>query len=69
MNKETKILKNLLSVYWLRPETAIWRTLDAIQLQKIKFIRPIVDIGCGDGIFTFSTFGGKVDANMMFIGR
>ena len=63
MNKETKILKNLLSVYWLRPETAIWRTLDAIQLQKIKFIRPIVDIGCGDGIFTFSTFGGKVDAN------
>jgi len=63
MEQETAILKNLLNVYWLRPETAIWRTLDALQLKKIKFTKPIVDIGCGDGIFTFSIFGGIVDTN------
>jgi len=63
MDQDTKILKNLLNIYWLRPETAIWRTLDALQLQKIEFTKPILDIGCGDGIFTFSALGGIVDIN------
>jgi trans-aconitate methyltransferase len=63
LKHETEILKNFLSIYWLRPETAIWRTLDALQLRQIKFLKPIVDIGCGDGIFTFTTLGGKIDVN------
>lgn len=63
MEQETEILKNFFNIYWLRPETAIWRTLDALQLRKIKFSKPIIDIGCGDGIFTFSALGGIIDAN------
>jgi len=63
MEQDKIILKNLLNIYWLRPETAIWRTLDALQLQKIEFTKPIVDIGCGDGIFTFSSLGGIVDSD------
>jgi len=63
MKHETEILKNLLSIYWLRPETAIWRTLDALQLRQIKFLKPIVDIGCGDGLFTFTSLGGKIDVD------
>ena len=63
MEQDEIILKNLLNIYWLRPETAIWRTLDALQLQKIEFTKPILDIGCGDGIFTFSSLGGIIDTN------
>jgi len=51
MESTSEFLENFLSIYWLRPETAIWRTLDAIQLSKITFEKPIIDIGCGDGIF------------------
>ena len=60
MNSKNQIIKNLLNVYWLRPETAIWRTLDILLLKKITFSKPILDIGCGDGIFTFFAFDGKV---------
>ena len=50
-------------MYWLRPETAIWRTLDILLLKKITFSKPILDIGCGDGIFTFSAFDGTVGSD------
>ena len=48
-------------MYWVRPETALWRTLDVLQMKAIKFKKPILDIGCGDGSFSFTNFGGKVD--------
>jgi SAM-dependent methyltransferase len=57
----SQILKNFLSIYWIRPETAFWRTLDVLQMKSIKFKKPIIDIGCGDGSFSFINFGGKVD--------
>lgn len=30
-------------------------------MKSIKFKKPIIDIGCGDGSFSFTNFGGKVD--------
>lgn len=63
MDKASEILKNFLNLYWVRPETAIWRTLDVLQMKSIKFKKPILDIGCGDGSFSFTNFGGKVDFN------
>lgn len=61
--EQTEILKNFLNAYWIRPETAIWRTLDTMLLRKLEFIKPIIDIGCGDGLFIFTLFGGKIDSN------
>ena len=62
MESRTEILQNFLNLYWLRPETAVWRTLDVLQIKNIKFKKPIIDIGCGDGNFSFTNFGGKVNA-------
>lgn len=47
-----------MNIYWLRPETALWRTLDCLALQDIQFDRPMVDVGCGDGLFSFTRGGG-----------
>lgn len=53
------LTKNFLNLYWLRPETAIWRVLDVIQMKNIQFKKPFLDLGCGDGTFSFTHFGGK----------
>ena len=62
MDYSSKILQNFLNLYWVRPETAFWRTLDVLQMKGIKFKKPIIDIGCGDGSFSFTNFGGKVNS-------
>ncbi len=54
-------LSRFLSIYWLRPETALWRTLDCMALHEVEFISPIIDIGCGDGLFSFTRGGGVLD--------
>lgn len=61
MNLIEETLKNFLNIYWIRPEIAIWRTLDVVQLSSVKFRKPVIDLGCGDGTFCFTKFGGKVD--------
>ena len=58
-----KILKNFLNLYWLRPETAIWRTLDVLQIKNRPFQSPILDAGCGDGSFTFTHFLGQTSSS------
>jgi len=56
------MLKELLSLYWARPETAIWRSLDIMKLKECDMSgSPAIDLGCGDGLFTFTLFDGKLD--------
>ncbi len=44
-------LAQYLNAYWLRPETAIWRTIEAEILTSRKCLQePLLDLGCGDGI-------------------
>ena len=52
-------LKKYLNVFWIRPETALWRACDAEILSRIKFKQPSLDMGCGDGIFSFIFSGGE----------
>lgn len=59
MTKVNNYLKQFLNVYWLRPESALWRTMDCIKMEGIEFEKPIIDVGCGDGIFSFLRTGGK----------
>ena len=55
------ILKELLNVYWLRPETALWRALDIETMKDFKVTGRSLDLGCGDGVLSFIRGGGKFD--------
>ena len=48
----------LLNAFWLRPETALWRELDIAAMKNFHFESPSLDLGCGDGIFSFIRAGG-----------
>ena len=50
--------EELLNVFWLRPETALWREIDIRAMQSFTFNSPSLDMGCGDGIFSFIRAGG-----------
>ena len=50
--------EQLLNVFWLRPETALWREIDIRAMQSFTFNSPSLDMGCGDGIFSFIRAGG-----------
>jgi SAM-dependent methyltransferase len=58
MNK--LVLKEFLNIYWLRPETAVWRTMDVIMMKDFNFISPSLDLGCGDGLFSYIRGGGDM---------
>ena len=57
------ILMKFLNVYWLRPETALWRTLDVEAMKNFNFVAPSLDLGCGDGTFSFIRGGGSYKDN------
>lgn len=52
------IVRQLLNAYWLRPETALWRACDIRAMRQFRFVGPSLDIGCGDGVFSFLRAGG-----------
>ncbi|CDN52553.1 Methylase involved in ubiquinone/menaquinone biosynthesis [Neorhizobium galegae bv. officinalis bv. officinalis str. HAMBI 1141] len=49
----------LLNVFWLRPETALWRYLDIAAMRGFRFEGRSLDFGCGDGLFSFIRAGGQ----------
>ena len=60
------LYKNFLNYFWLRPENAILSCFRALDFRKvvsenIKKKQKILDISCGDGVFTFIALGGKLD--------
>ncbi len=52
------VLDQLLNLYWLRPETALWRHIDIQAMNGFEFASPSLDLGCGDGNFSFIRGGG-----------
>lgn len=57
--KETDYLKNHFNIGWLRPETALWDAIASVTISKSKFLTPSLDLGCGNGLFSFVTAGGQ----------
>lgn len=51
----------LMNIYWLRPESALWRAIDIQSMKDFQFCSPSLDLGCGDGIFSFIRAGGHFD--------
>lgn len=54
-------LEQLLNVFWLRPETALWREIDIRTMSAFEMRSPSLDLGCGDGTFSFIRAGGEFD--------
>ena len=48
-----------LNVAWLRPESALWDAIASEIISKEKISSPSLDLGCGNGIFSFITAGGR----------
>ena len=57
----SRFLKELLDVYWLRPETALWRAIDIEVMKDFEVCGKSLDLGCGDGVFSFIRAGGRFD--------
>lgn len=62
-NTKASNFSRLLNVYWLRPETALWRAVDMDVMSHFTFNSPSLEIGCGDGVFSFLKAGGNFDAH------
>lgn len=54
-------LRRFLQAYWLRPENAYWMALRSMALSSVAMDAPAVDLGCGDGVFSFLHAGGALD--------
>lgn len=52
-------LSDFLNVYWLRPENALWRALNAKALEGLVVENPSLNLSCGDGVFSFLLNGGN----------
>lgn len=56
---ESPTLRELLNAFWLRPETALWREIDIRAMSSFELVSPSIDLGCGDGLFSFIRAGGR----------
>ncbi|HPM42372.1 MAG TPA: methyltransferase domain-containing protein [Candidatus Omnitrophota bacterium] len=55
-----KYLEEYLKLFWLRPESAIWRAYDAVAIEKIDWMKPpSADLCCADGINSFIMCSGR----------
>jgi len=55
-------LQQLLSIHWLRPETALWRTFDCLLMHPFSLGKNAADLGCGDGTLSYVMAGGRMPA-------
>lgn len=58
-NKRIDFLRKHLNVWWLRPESALWDAIASTAISQYEITSPSIDIGCGNGIFSFITAGGN----------
>ncbi|MBX7214261.1 MAG: class I SAM-dependent methyltransferase [Thermoflexales bacterium] len=55
--RDRNYLDAFLESYWFAPPVALWRSIEAKALSEIDFPGPMLDFGCGDGMFTEAIFG------------
>ena len=54
------LLRTYLELNWLRPETALWRTADALTIRALGGSKFDFDLGCGDGLNSYALAGGRL---------
>jgi len=55
--RDADFLAEMLRRYWFAPPVALWRAIEARALSHLDFPAPMLDFGCGDGMFTDVVFG------------
>ena len=60
-------LNQLLQMYWLRPETALWRCFDCLLMDHVPITGNSIDLGCGDGILSYIIAGGQIHNYDVFL--
>lgn len=50
-------LTELLTAYWFAPPVALWRAVELRVAADVRYERPILDLGCGDGLIGQVLFG------------
>ncbi|MGD1992499.1 MAG: class I SAM-dependent methyltransferase [Anaerolineae bacterium] len=53
---ETDLLTELLRAYWFAPPVALWRAIELRVAAQETFSRPLLDLGCGDGLIAEALF-------------
>lgn len=61
-NNKNHFLEPHLNVFWLRPEFALWFAIASEVISRYHIVSPSLDLGCGNGLFSFITAGGKFSA-------
>lgn len=56
-------LKEHLNVWWLRPESALWDAIASQKAANIPVKGPSLDLGCGNGLYSFIAAGGAFDVD------
>lgn len=59
VNRDINFLKAHLNVSWLRPENTLWDAAASEIIAGYKIGSPSLDLGCGNGMFSFITAGGS----------
>lgn len=57
VHRDKDFLSDFLHRYWFAPPVALWRSIEAKVLSTLDFPAPLLDFGCGDGLFTEAVFG------------
>jgi len=59
-------LTELLTTYWFAPPVALWRAVELRVAAEEQYERPLLDLGCGDGLVAQALFGtdGDVDVGL-----
>ena len=55
--RDKDYLAEFLKRYWFAPPVALWRSIEAKALATLDFPAPMLDFGCGDGMYTEAIFG------------
>jgi SAM-dependent methyltransferase len=50
-------LTELLTTYWFAPPVALWRAIELRVAAAERYERPLLDLGCGDGLIGQALFG------------
>lgn len=59
-------LTELMTAYWFAPPVALWRAVELRVAAEERYERPLLDLGCGDGLIGHVLFGtgGRVDVGL-----
>ena len=59
-----RLYDEIFSLYWLRPETAVFSFIEASLINRFRknYLKyPVLDLGCGDGMFSAVSFGSRLN--------